>query len=83
MPVGVGAGLAVVKMGWWDPFGDGVVAFVGGPALFGDVVLRGAGQGEVVDVGGMGFGPRCAVVDFGEVARYMAAWRAAAAVFGV
>jgi hypothetical protein len=43
--VGVGAGLAVIEVGWWDPFGDAVVEFAGGPAFFGDVVLWAAGQG--------------------------------------
>jgi hypothetical protein len=46
------------------------------------VVLGTAGQGQLVDVGGVGCGPRCAVVDFGEVTRYVAARCAAAAISG-
>jgi hypothetical protein len=37
--IGVGAGLAVVEVGWWDPFGVVVVVFAGGPALFGERVV--------------------------------------------
>jgi len=29
---GVGAGLAALEVGWWDPFGVAVGAFPGGPA---------------------------------------------------
>src|SRR3984957_16518897 len=65
--VGVGPGLAVVEMRWWDPFGDAAVALAGGPALFGELVVRAAGQGQPVDVGGVGFRPGRDVVDFGEV----------------
>src|SRR5580693_4636566 len=81
--VGVGAGLAVVEMRWWDPFGDAVVALAGGPALFGELVVRAASQGQPVDVGGVGFRPGRDVVDFGEVPRYVAARRRAATILGV
>jgi hypothetical protein len=40
--VGVGAGLAVVEVGWWDPLGVAVVAFAGGPALVGGLVVVGS-----------------------------------------
>ena len=60
-------------MWWWDPFGEAVGARAGGPAVFGDVVVGAAGQGEVVDVGLSAFGPRNEVVDFGEVAGHVAA----------
>ena len=83
MVVGVGAGLAVVEVGRWDPLGVAVLVFAGGPALLSELVVRAAGQGQVVDVGVAALGPWCEVVGFGEVAGYVAAGVGAAAVFGV
>ena len=42
--VGVGAGLAVVEVWWWDPFGVAVGVFAGGPALFGEFVVGAAAK---------------------------------------
>jgi hypothetical protein len=80
--VGVGSWLAVVEMGWWNPFGVAVVVFAGTPAVFGDVVLWGAGQGEVVDVGGAVVRVGVGVVDFAEISGHLAVGEGAAAVFG-
>ncbi len=44
MVVGVDAGLAVVEVWGWDPFGFVAVVFAGGPALVGEVVVRSAGR---------------------------------------
>ena len=50
----VGSRLAVVQMGWGDPFGVAVFAFSGNPALgFNERVVGSAGQSERVDVGAM------------------------------
>src|SRR5437588_9440069 len=81
--VGVGCGLAVVQMWWWDPFGVAVVVFAGGPVLFGQWVMTAAGQGEVVDVGGVAVGVGVGVVDFAVIAGHLAVGEGAAAVFGV
>ena len=70
--VGVGAGLTVVEVWRWDPLGDAVCARARGPALLSELVVRAAGQSEVVDVGFAALGPRCDVVDFGQVARHIA-----------
>ena len=83
MVVGVGAGLAVVEVGWWDPFGVAMGIFAGGPALFGELVVGVAGQGEVVDVGDGVGGVGVAVVGFAEVGGHGAARERAPAVFGV
>ena len=72
MVVGVGAGLAVVEVWWGDPFGVAVLVFAGGPALFGEWVVAAAAECQIVDVGGVGFGPRGDVVDFGVLARHVA-----------
>src|ERR1700735_3646819 len=81
--VGVGAGLAVVEVGWWDPFGLAVVVFAGGPALVGHCVVGVAGQGEGVDVGDGVGGIRVAVVDLAEVAGHLAVGEGAPPILGV
>ena len=83
MVEGVDAGLAVVEVGWWDPFGVAVGVFAGGPALFGESVVRAAGEGELVDVGAVVLCPGVDVVDLGVIAWDVAAWDGAATVFGV
>ena len=83
MVVGVDPALAVVEMRWWDPFGVAVRVFAGGPALFGEVVVGAAGQGEVVDFGDGVGGVGVAVVGFAEVGGHGAARERAAAVFGM
>jgi hypothetical protein len=44
MAVRIGAGLAVVEVRRWDPFGISALVFAGSPALLGDFVLGAAGQ---------------------------------------
>jgi len=83
--VGVGAGLAVVGVGWGDPFGGAAGVFSGFPADGGEqAVMRAAGEGEVVDVGRSAVGhPFADVVHLAQVAGHVAVWVAAAAVGGV
>ena len=50
--------------------------------MFGHVVLWGACQGEVVDVGGPAMGVGVGVVDFAEIAGHLAVGESAATVFG-
>src|SRR5277367_1775338 len=50
---GVDAGLAAVQVWWRDPFGLATTVFTRGPAVVGEFVVGAAGQGEVVDVGGV------------------------------
>jgi hypothetical protein len=83
MVVGVDAGLAVVEVRWWYPFGVAAVVFAGGPALFGDFVIGAAGQRQVVDIGGVGFRPGRDVVHFRQVAGHCATRRRAATILGV
>jgi hypothetical protein len=80
--VGVGAGLAVVEVGWWDPFGLAVGVFAGGPALVGHCVVGVAAEGEGVDVGDGVGGVGVAVVDLAQIARHGAAGEGAATVLG-
>ena len=79
----VDAGLAVVEVGWWDPFGVAVGVFSGGPALFGEAVVGSAGQGQGVDVGATGARPAVDVVDLGPVAGDVATRLGAATVLGM
>jgi hypothetical protein len=65
--VGVDARLPVVEVRRWDPFGFAFGVFAGGPAFFGEPVVRTAGQGEVVDVGAPGLSPALDVVDLAVV----------------
>jgi hypothetical protein len=81
--VGVDARPAVIKMRWWDPFGDAVLVFPCGPALFGQWVVAAAAERQIVDVGGAALGVGRDVVNFGEVARDIAIGKRAAAVLGV
>ena len=69
----VDAGLSVVEVRWWDPFGVAVRVFAGGPALFGELVVGAAGKGELVDIGDRVGGVGVAVVDFAEIAGHGAA----------
>ena len=69
MVEGVDSGLPVVQVWWWYPFGVAFGVFAGGPAFFGESVVGSAGQGEVVDVGAVGFGPAFHVVDLAVVER--------------
>ena len=62
--VGVDAGLSVVEVGWWDPFGVAVGVFAGGPALFGELVVGAAAERHVVDVGDGVGGVAVAVMGF-------------------
>lgn len=79
--VGVDAGLAGVEWGWWDPFDGAVVADADLPALFGEAVVRAAGQHFDVDVGlSMVFDPALDVMDLTAVARHGAAGVGASAV---
>ena len=81
---GVDAWLAVVEVGWWDPFGVAVGAFSGGPAAgFDQWMVGSAGQGELVDVGAMGGCPVVDVVDFAPVAAHVTARARAASVLGM
>ena len=73
MVVGVGAGLAAVEVGWWDPFGLAVVVFAGGPAVVGHCVVGVAAEGEGVDVGDGVGGVAVAVVGFAQIAGHGAA----------
>src|ERR1700761_8114323 len=56
--VGVGPRLAVVEVWWGDPLGVAVPVFAGCPALFGERVVTGAAECQIVDVGGVGLCPR-------------------------
>ena len=81
---GVDAWLAVVEVGWWDPFGVAVGAFSGGPAAgLHQWVVGSAGQGQRVDVGAVGGGPVFDVVDFAPVAAHIAAGARAATILAV
>ena len=51
MVEGVGSGLALVEVGWGDPFGVAAGVFAGDPALVEEFVIGWAGEGELVDVG--------------------------------
>src|ERR1700735_415624 len=79
----VRSGLPVIQVRRRDPFGVALAIFAGGPALFGEFVVGAAGQGEVIDVGGVSFSPRADMMDLGEIARDVAVGERAAAVFGV
>jgi hypothetical protein len=60
--------MPVVQVRRRDPFGVGFGVFPGGEsAFFDEPVVRSAGQGEVVDVGAVGFGPALDVVDLAVV----------------
>ena len=83
MVEGVGAGLAVVELRRWNPFGAPVGRFAGDPALFGQSVVGFAGKGQIVDVGAPAGGPLGDVVDFALVAGRITTGGAAATVFGV
>jgi len=78
----VGAGPSVVQVRGWDPLGVAVLVFAGGPALFGEWVVGAAAERQVVGVGGVAFGVGRAVMDFGVIARDVASWVRAPAVFG-
>jgi hypothetical protein len=81
--IGVGSGLALVKMGWWDPLGVTVFELAGFPATGGDeLVMRGAALGQIVDVSCPARGVVGDVMHFGEVAGHIAIGKRAAAVFG-
>jgi hypothetical protein len=77
------SGLAVVEVWWWDPFGVAVRVFAAGPAVVGELVIRIAGQREVVDIGDRVGGVGVIVVDLAEIAGHGAAGEGAAAVSGV
>ena len=81
MMEGVGSWLAVVQMRRRDPFGVAVGAFSGGPVFVDESVVGSAGEGELVDVGGVGSGPPFDVMDFAvSVDLSNAKFREAAAV---
>ena len=74
MVEGVGAGLAALEVWGWDPFGVAAGVFAGGPASGSQhAVVRSAGEGEVVDVGGVAGGVVGDVVDLAVVAGHVAA----------
>ena len=76
MVEGVGAWLAAVEVRWRDPFGVAVGAFSGSPAAGSqESVVGAAGQGEVVDVGGVALCVVGDVVDFAVVAADVASGR--------
>src|SRR5271166_3379860 len=81
--VSVGAGLSMVKMWWWDPFGVAVRAFSGDPALLEQFVIRCASQGQLVHVGAMSGRPLIDVVDFGPIPGHIAAGAGTATILGV
>ena len=64
MVVCVRPGLAVVEMCGWYPFGVTIGAFSGGPVFVDESVVGSAGEGELVDVGGVGGGPVFDMMDF-------------------
>ena len=78
MVVVVGAG-GEWELGWGDPLGVAVGEFAGGPAVVEEFVAVRAGEGECVGVGLAAVGPVVDVVDFGSVARGVAAGSGAAA----
>ena len=75
--------LASVEVWWGEPFGLAVGVFAGGPALFGEVMVGAAAEGQLVDICDRVGGVAVAVVDFAQVAGHGAAGEGAAAVFGV
>src|SRR4051794_31001095 len=75
--------LSSVEVWWGDPFGLAVGVGAGGPALFGELVIGMADQGEAVDIGDGVFGVGVVVVDLAQVTRDGAAGEGAAAVLGV
>jgi hypothetical protein len=75
--------LAMIKVRWWKPFGVAVVVFAGGPALFCELVVGSAAEGQVVDIGFPAFSPGRAVVNFGVVAGHVAAREATPTVLGI
>ena len=79
----VDSGLAVVEVGWWDPFGGTALIFAGCPTLFGECVVGAAGQGEVIDVGDGVGGVGIAVMDLAQIARHAAAGERTPTIFGV
>ena len=80
----IGARLASIKVRGRDPFGGAVGVFSGGPAAGSQQsVVGAAGEGEVVDVGGVAFRVVGDVVDFAVVAGQVAARCRTAAVLGV
>src|ERR1700761_2293632 len=81
--VGVGAGLAVVEMGRWDPLCVAPRVFAGDPALVGEFVVGAAAKRQVVDIGDGVGGVAVAVVDFAEIAGHGAAGEGAATILGV
>ena len=74
MPVGVGSWLPAVEVGWWDPLSVAVAVGAGFPAAgLQHAVVGAAGEGELVDVGGVAGGVVGDVVDFAVVAAHGAA----------
>src|SRR5271169_198706 len=82
--VGIGAGLAVVEVGWWNPFGVAGFQLAGAPGAAGDeFVVWAAALGQVVHVCGPALGVVGHVVHFGEVAGHIAIGKRTATVLGV
>ena len=79
----VDSGLAVVEVGWWDPFGVAVGVFSGGPTLFGELVVGATAKAEVVDVGDGVGGVGVVVVGLAQIAGHGAAGERTPTVFGV
>jgi hypothetical protein len=71
--VGVDAWLPVIQVRRRYPFGVAFGVGAGGPAFFGEPVVRSAGQGQVVDVGAAGLSPALDVVDLAVVGGCVAA----------
>ncbi|CPZ21942.1 Uncharacterised protein [Mycobacteroides abscessus] len=68
MVVVIRAGLAGVEVRWRNPFGNPVTAaFSGGPALLEQPMVRAAGEGQIVDVGGPVVAPVVDVMNLAEV----------------
>ena len=82
--VGVGAGLAVVEVGWWNPFGVAGFQLAGAPGAAGDeFVVWAAALGQVVHVCGPALGVVGDMVDLAVVAGYLAAGVSTPTIFGV
>jgi hypothetical protein len=80
---GVGSGLAVVEVGWRDPFGVTVFVFASGPALFGEGMVAAAAERQAVDVGGAALGVWGEVMDPAVIAGHGAARMRTPAIFGI
>ena len=74
MVVGVGAGLPVVEVRRWNPFGVAVLELAGDPALFGERVVAAAAERQIIDVGAEARCVRGAMVHLAVVSGNRAAW---------